>query len=661
MGLLKSTTLPIKIGNFVMFNIEKPITLTILPITLSHQSYIIESISSWLSTPDYDHTIPANKARELIAAIYGYKNKIAFKNSSTETVDRDRNLELKEPELSTTEIYLNIYHQIQKISNGKYNGVLCFILADYFKGLFEGRWDDLIIIDGPSLLLINMIDRFPHASDWGSEPCKLFFTLNNVGHFMTTSSYCRTVETDKHMDMLNDLANNGDSFLKAVEHHGERYEHLKFPKIHKTYNYILSKDGINTNNNLANKELKPLLRLQSQKIGNKKEFIQQYILQLPFFATQSDDNKLSEQFKSLSFLETAKIKNIKIQSNYVNSAFDFLSKNEIENLDSKFHFDENGLVSLIFNENQRISLIGTVDLAEFGQCNFELFFIINYFVQHNFSPKLQSLISRKEIPNQKPRKILNRLTIFNDKGVLYSNTPENKLQSFPYGSLNLGSNAQGLGLELKKIIDMLILRTNTDIEKNQSVFINLGNSISEQYLRKKINFSSSLRAANKGFALRHEMPSAIKEILTEVSEKELSQKKLPSLQYFPDAYTKKGKQVTWQEFHRHITLLYTLKFTLNKNDHEYIIGGPRYSYTLQEVFKYVTDRDRYIPIKEYSLKELQQFNKFLNAVIGTDIVIKKTNLDGHNGLIELIPIPDSKLNSKARKYKSSMKKQLAFS
>ena len=236
-----------------MFNIEKPITLTILPITLSHQSYIIESISSWLSTPDYDHTIPANKARELIAAIYGYKNKIAFKNSSTETVDRDRNLELKEPELSTTEIYLNIYHQIQKISNGKYNGVLCFILADYFKGLFEGRWDDLIIIDGPSLLLINMIDRFPHASDWGSEPCKLFFTLNNVGHFMTTSSYCRTVETDKHMDMLNDLANNGDSFLKAVEHHGERYEHLKFPKIHKTYNYILSKDGINTNNNLANK------------------------------------------------------------------------------------------------------------------------------------------------------------------------------------------------------------------------------------------------------------------------------------------------------------------------------------------------------------------------------------------------------------------------
>lgn len=160
MGLLKSTTLPIEIGNFVMFSIDVPNTVSILPITLSHQAYIIESISSWLSTPDYDHTIPANKARELVAAVYGFKSKSAFKvSNSSEIVDRD--LELKQPELSTTEIYLNLYRQIEKISNGKYNGVLCFILADYFTGLFEGNWNDLTIIDGPSLLLINMIARFP--------------------------------------------------------------------------------------------------------------------------------------------------------------------------------------------------------------------------------------------------------------------------------------------------------------------------------------------------------------------------------------------------------------------------------------------------------------------------------------------------------------------
>ncbi len=660
MGLLKSTTLPIEIGNFVMFSIDVPSTVSILPITLSHQAYIIESISSWLSTPDYDHTIPANKARELVAAVYGFKSKSAFKvSNSSEIVDRD--LELKQPELSTTEIYLNLYRQIEKISNGKYNGVLCFILADYFTGLFKGNWNDLTIIDGPSLLLINMIARFPRASEWGSEPCKLFFTLNNVGHFMTKNSYCRTVNTDIHMNMLNGLANNADSFLKAIEHHSERYEHLKFPKIHKTYNYILSDDGINTNNNLANKELKPLLRCQGQKIGNKKDFIQQYILSLPFVATKIDDNQLSAHFESLSFLNTAKTKSIKIESSYVNSAFNFLSGNGIESLDSKFHFNEKGLVSLVFNENQKISLTGTLDIAKFGQCNFELFFIINYFVQHNFSPKLPHLVSRKEIANQKPRKILNRLTVFNDTGVLYSNTPENKLQSFQYGSLNLFSNNQGLEGDFKKIIDLLVQRTNSEIQKNQSVFINLANSLSEQYLRKQLNFASSLLEANKSFALRHEMPSEIKKILTEISETNLSKKKLPNLKYFPDAYAKKGKQVTWHEFHRHITLLYTLKFTLNKNDHEYIIGGPRYSYTLQEVFKYVTDRDRYIPIKEYSLKELQEFNKFLNAVIGTDIVIKKTNLDGRNGLIELIPIQDCKLNSKARKYKSSMKKQFTDS
>lgn len=631
-------------------NIVKPVLLNIKPITLSHQAHVVQTISSWFSTPDYVHTITANKAKELIAAVYGFKHQTSLK-ISIDPSSSDQELELSLPDTSPTDIYLNLFNQIKKVSSGKYSPLLAYILADYFVGLFEGRWDDFEIIQSPSLLLINMIDRFPKSSYWGDTPCTLFFTLNNVGHFMTRKSYCRTKHTDLYMDALNEIANSKTTFLQAIEFHQPRFERLKFPKLHKTYNYVFLDDGEITHNNLANTHLKPLLAPRRKKINDKQAFINDFIIKLPYHAL-ADENGIYEHVKSLDFLQSAKVQHINTRSAFLNNIFGFMTRFNIHDLESKFHFNHYGLQTLISAEIADVQILGQIELPSFGLCDFELFYSFDHAVKTSISEDGSTLFELCYLPQEKPKKVKTRLTISNNEQVIYRNTPENKLQTYAYHNSLVAAQEAAIKNSAANLIHFLHDRTKNQLIEYSSVMTCLINSISELYLRKQILFSDDYLLANNNFVAKY-TNKAVDDQPVVVKKSSIP---LPSKKYFPQktiTIDNKVSPPSFKEFLHHITLLHEVRFTLFKNQHVYIFKGDRLNATLQQLHQFLDDHDRFIPVKQYSDQELEQINLFLNKIVGTEINVKKSMLDPKIGKIEVVR--KKAANSKARKFIKSQK------
>lgn len=363
-------------------------TLSIAPITATHQLFILKAISKWFDNTPLSISISKGQLSQLLAACYGFKSFEAFE-LSRKCAFHDT-LTPIEPDL--IKISQAIEDRLKTLRFKDQNKLFCFIVADYLIKITNNQLALDQVHTQQSLFLHYFINTRSDYIDWGRNPFHLAYWLNEIGHLGCGD----TLITDSRLPQLIDFYRRhlhlqqiifGKIKNKVTQGHTvlmvSPNPQSPIQEDKKLYNFMISREGFPSEISL--------------KLNRKDPHIINFLSQIPYGNPLHSDELQEEHTHNLTkfadnrFLLDAEITKISYFSSALDNLLDISfgnGNNEYFGLTAEYIQQEHA-ATFYCNETATIKLYGVYDGYSFKhtiRVSFPLLQIIDFSKAPNVKP-----------------------------------------------------------------------------------------------------------------------------------------------------------------------------------------------------------------------------------------------------------------------------------